>query len=146
MPQLRSLEDHILERIVDHIGWRILVRVDLVGHYLAFAHQLLFGKGRVECNVGNQFCRLGYVAPQYGGVNSRLLFGRIGIEFATQILQTAVDMVCSAVLRTFEQRVLGEVSQSVLVAQLVARSGIDNQRTIGYIRAHCTMYSSDSVG
>ena len=102
MSQLRPLEDHILERVVDHICWRIFVGVDLVGYHLALAYQFLLGEGRVESNVGDQFSRLCDVASQYGGVNSRLLFGRVGIQFATQILQSAIDVVCTAVLRALE--------------------------------------------
>ena len=100
----------------------------------------------MECNVGNQLSCFGQIASQYGGVYGCLLFGCIGIQFATQILQSAVDMVCSTMLGPFEQCVLGEMCQAVLIALLVARAGIDYQCTIGHIGAYSTMYSADSVG
>ena len=68
--QCRSGEEQVFEIVVDAVGGRILVGVDLVEDHLAFAFQFPFGKGRTERHVGEQFDGFGEVAAQHGGACS----------------------------------------------------------------------------
>ena len=54
VPELRPGEEQVLERVVDHVGRRVLVGVDLVGDDLLLALELALGEGRAEGDVGDQ--------------------------------------------------------------------------------------------
>ena len=109
MPQLRPCEEHVLERIVDQVGRRILVGVYLVRDHLLFAFQFPLGEGRAEGYVGDQFGRPGEVAAQRCGVYGRVLLGGEGVEFPAEVFQPAVDLPGPAALRAFEKRMFGQM-------------------------------------
>ena len=144
--QCRSGEEQVFEIVVDAVGGRILVGVDLVEDHLAFAFQFPFGKGRTERHVGEQFDGLGEVAAQHGGVQRRVLLGGVGIQFAAEVFQPAVDLVGASPLGTLEEGVFGEVRQPVLRFQLVARAGAHDERAVGHVAAYLTVDAADTVG
>ena len=109
VPQLRPCEEHVLERIVNQVGRRILVGVYLVRDHLLFAFQFPLGEGRAEGYVGDQFGRPGEVAAQRRGVYGRVLLGGEGVEFPAEVFQPAVDLPGPAALRAFEKRMFGQM-------------------------------------
>ena len=146
VPQLRPCEEHVLERIVDQVGRRILVGVYLVRDHLLFAFQFPLGEGRAEGYVGDQFGRPGEVAAQRRGVYGRVLLGGEGVELAAEVFQPAVDLPGTAALRAFEKRMFGQMRQPVLVGMLVAAAGVDDQRTVRHVAFHLAVDAPDAVG
>ena len=146
VPQLRPCEEHVLERIVDQVGRRILVGVYLVRDHLLFAFQFPLGEGRAEGYVGDQFGRPGEVAAQRRGVYGRVLLGGEGVELAAEVFEPAVHLVSLAVLRALEQGVFGEMGQSELVFQLVAASGVHQQGAVRDVAFDPTVNAPDAVG
>ena len=146
VPQLRPCEEHVLERIVNQVGRRILVGVYLVRDHLLFAFQFPLGEGRAEGYVGDQFGRPGEVAAQRRGVYGRVLLGGEGVEFPAEVFQPAVDLPGTAALRAFEKRMFGQMRQPVLVGMLVAAAGVDDQRTVRHVAFHLAVDAPDAVG
>lgn len=113
MSQFRSSEEHVFERVVDHVGRRVLVGVDFVVDDLLLFPGSRSGKrsnGRRRRRSGSTAFE--EVASQGRGVDRRILFGGEGVELAAEIFEPAVHLVSLAVLRTLEQGVFGEMGQS----------------------------------
>ena len=146
VPQFRSGEEQVLERVVDQVGGRILVGVDFVRDHLALFLQLAVGEGRAESDVGDQLRCLGKVAPQRGRVDRGLLFGGEGIELAAQVFEPAIDLPRLASGRALEKGVLGEVGQSVFRGALVAAARPDDQGAVRDVAFHLPVDSPDAVG
>ena len=146
MSQFRSGEEHVFERVVDHVGRRVLVGVDFVVDDLLLFFQLPVGESRMEGDVGDQLYGLRKVASQGRGVDRRILLGGEGVEFAAEVFEPAVHLVSLAVLRALEQGVYGEVSQSELILQLVAASGVHQQGAVRDVAFDPTVNAPDAVG
>lgn len=143
--QFGTFEEHVLEGVVDEVGGRIFVGVDLVADHLLFAFQLPVRKGRAEGDVGDQFGRLGEIAAQRRGMDGGVLLGGEGVEFAAEVFQPAVDLPCPAALGAFEKGMLGEVREAVFRGQLVARTGVDDQRAMSHVAPHAAVYAPNAV-
>lgn len=146
MSQLRPGEKHLFERIVDHVGRRVLVGIDFVVDDLLLFFQFPVGKSRMEGDVGDQLHSLRKVASQGRGVDRRILLGGEGVEFAAEVFEPAVHLVSLAVLRAFEQGVFGEMGQSELILQLVAASGVYQQGAVRDVAFDPTVNAPDAVG
>ena len=48
-------------------------------------------------------------------------------------------------LRSLEYGMLGKVCQAVLLLQLIARAGVDYQRTMGYVGFYAAVYAFYAV-
>jgi len=144
--QFRTFEQHVLEGVVDQVGGRILVGVDLVDDHLLFALQLPVGERRAESDVGDQLRGLREVALQRRGVNRRVLLGGEGVQLPAEVFQAAVDLPCLASLGPLEKGVLRQVRQSVLRGMLVAAPGADHQRAVRHGVSHLTVNAADAVG
>ena len=144
--QLRTVEQHVLERVVNQVGGRILVGVYLVDDHLLFAFQFPVGEGRAEGDVGDQLRGFRKIAFQRRGVDRRIFLGRECVELPAEVFQPAVHLPRFPALCALEEGMLCEMRQPVLVGVFVAASGVDHQRAVRYGVAHLAVDTADAVG
>ena len=107
----------------------------------------LFGrKNRVKNDIRQQFGRFSQIAFERGGMDNGLFLGGVGIQFAPQVFQPAIDMKRFAVVRSLEKGVFEQMGQSMLTFQLVPTAGIDRQGTMRDGRAYLFVQAADAVG
>ena len=124
VPQRRTLEEDILELIVNQFGRRIIIALYLIADYL---HLLIYFRlriNRVEDDVGKQVHGPCDVLLQDSRVIHRTLLVGVGIQVAAHALQTVENVPRLAALGALEGDVLAEVSQALLARLLVAGTGI----------------------
>ena len=124
MPQRRTLEEDILELIVNQFGRRIVIALNLIADYLHLLIYLRLRINRMEDDVGKQVHGSCDVLLQDGGVIHRALLVGVGIQVASHTLQTVEYVPGLSALGALEGDVLAEVSQALLTRFLVAGAGV----------------------
>ena len=126
--QRGALEEERLEAVVDVLGGVVLVGDDLVQHHAALGFDLVLGEGGLGGQFEQQARRFLPVLLEDGGVQHNLFLGGVGVEFAAQLVQVAVDDIRTLAACSAEHRVLHKVRDAGRIAFLVARSTADGER------------------
>ena len=134
VPELRAFEQQVFEGVVDQVGRRVLVGVDLVDDHLLLAFELPLGECRAEGDVGDQLRGLRKVAAQGRGVYRRVLLGGECVELSAELVEIAAYHRRTLAGCPLEHRVLREVGDSRTVAGLVPRAALYAEGTIGHCR------------
>ena len=145
MSQLRARKYHILKVIVYALRGRIFVGINLVSDNLSLLAQLLFGICRAEDNIRYKLHSTRKVVAQSGCVERSILLCSIGIKFASEILQTAVHLICLTALCTLEQGVLGKVGDAILRGALIARARVHDKGTMCYATTHLAVDTTNTI-
>ena len=124
VPQRRTLEEDILELIVNQFGRRIVIALYLIADNLHLLIYLRLWINRVEDDVGKQVHGPCDVLLQDGGVIHRALLVGVGIQVAAHTLQTVEYVPGFSAFGALEGDVLAEVSQALLARLLVAGTGV----------------------
>ena len=127
-------ENHIFKIIEDQLRRIILIRLDFVNDHFRLLFYFMLRESRMEYNISEQFEGTFQMPGQEGGIDNRLLFIRIGIQIAAHIFHAVKDMPRFSLLRPFKNKMFHEMSHSLLILSLIARSGIDGKTTISYFR------------
>ena len=140
-----SFENHLLKQIIDLVGGRIQIGVDLVQDDFLFLGQLVLGEGGMEGDVGKEVEAALVMLLEEGGLQAGLLLGGKSIEVAAYVVEATQDMVCLAVLRAFEDGVLHKVGEAVFVGQLIARAGLHHQYQMGDFALFFLVYQPNAI-
>jgi hypothetical protein len=90
----------------------------------------------VEHHIGYQFGGLRKITPQRRGVNGGILLGGKGVQLTAEIFEARIYVERTAMLGTFEYRVLSQMGDAVFPREFVATAGVNRQRTVRNRRAH----------
>ena len=129
-----TLEEQVLELVVDELGGRVLVALNLVAHHLALLLDLCLRKLTVEDNVAEHVERPPHMVGADGTVVDRVLLVGEGVELAAQTLDVVDDAYGRAPPRALEAEVLAEVGQPLLAGRLVAGAGADGDAAVDHRR------------
>ena len=130
MPKIVPIEKDVLEIVEDKFRGTIEIGVYFIQNHIFLLFHLVRGKNRVEDKVGLQFHSPLEMLLEENRIDESLLLGRIGIQFAANILHAVQDMPGAAFLRPFEKQMLHEMRQAVLFGRFVACPGIDGKAAI----------------
>ena len=145
VPQRRTLEEDILELIVNQFGRRIVVALYLIADYLHLLVYFRLRINRVEDNVGKQVHSPCDVLLQDGGVIHRALLVGVGIQVTAHTLQTVEYVPRLAAFGALEGDVLAEVSQPLLARFLVAGTGVYLIAAVHHLAIRWQMDDAESV-
>ena len=125
-----SIEEQALEVVVDEFGGRVVVTFYLVIDDLSLFVEFGLGEGGLEEHVGQQFHGSSHVCRQCGSVVGRFLFGRVGIEFASDVFDAIDELSGRAFVRAFEDRMLDEMGHTAFVLFFVACIGSNHHASV----------------
>ena len=123
MPQGMTLEQHILELIVNQLSRRVVITLNLIADNLYLLINLVLGIGAVKHHIGKQRDGFGYMLLLDGCIKRGILLIGKGIQVATQLLQTIDNLDGVAMLGALKRQMLAEVSHTLLARQLIACAG-----------------------
>ena len=145
MPQRRTLEEDILELIVNQFGRRIVIALYLIADHLHLLIYLRLRINRVEDDVGKQVHGPCDVLLQDSGVIHCSLLVGVGIQVAAHTLQTVENMPRFPAFGALEGDVLAEVSQALLARFLVAGTGVYLIAAIHHLAIRWQVDDAESV-
>ena len=87
--QRMSFENHLFKQIINLVGRRVQVGVDLVQDDFFFLGQFILGEGGVEGDIGKEVEAAFVVLLEEGGLQAGLFLGGEGVEVATHIVEAA---------------------------------------------------------
>ena len=122
------------EVVVDELGGRIVVALNLVDDHLHLLVEFLLGEGAVEDDVQEQGDGALQVLAQEGGIVDGLFLARVGVEVAAHALHAVQDLHGCEALGALEGHVLHKVRHTALAVQLMARAGGHGNAGIDNIR------------
>ena len=134
MPQGMAGKQQVFYLVVDQLGRRVLVALDLVAHHLALLLDLMLRVLAMEHDVAQHVDRPHHVLTGDGGIVDRIFLVRERIEFAAHALQRIDDLHGRASAGALEREVFAEVGQSLLARLLVARSRPHGDAQIDHLR------------
>ena len=141
------VEDQGIQFILDSIFWGVSVHGHFFKDYLTLFFNLFFWKSRMKGDVKEEFCGLGVVLFQNGGIETNFFLGGIGIQFPTQRFQAVDDVKASSFLRPLEGHVFPKMSQAFLLLILIPTAYVENKTTMDQTgMIDLLMYNSNSVG
>ena len=116
-------EEEPLEVIIDELGRRVVVALNLVDDHFTFFLQLLLRIGTSEDDIHQQRQGTAQVLAQEGGIVDGLFLARVGIQFATHALHAVQNLNGSEVASALEGHVFYQMCHTTLAVQLMARTG-----------------------
>ena len=114
MSERMSLEDEILEEVVDEFCRRVVVALYLVADDFYLLVYLLLRITAVKDYIREEINSLGRVFLKYGRVIDGIFLVGKGIEFTANSLKTVDDMPCPAVFCPLECGMFAEMSHTLL--------------------------------
>ena len=124
MAQGMTVEEDVLELVVDKLGRGVLVALYLVAHHLALFLHLGLGIGAVKDDVEQHVDGLPIMLALDGTVEDGVFLVGEGVQLAAQTFDIVDDAHSGAPLRPLEGEVLAEMGQSLLVGRFVAGAGM----------------------
>jgi hypothetical protein len=129
-----TVEDDVLELVVDKFRRRIVVALYLVANHFHLLVNLVLGIDGMEDDVGEQVHGPGKMSLEDGRVVDGVLLARECVEVAAHALQAVQHMPGLAALRSLEGDVLAKMGQSLLALLFVTSTAIHLIATIHYGR------------
>ena len=145
MPERMPLEDNVLKKVVYQFGRRVVVALYLVAYHFNLLVNLSLRILAMEDDIREQIHCLGEMLLEDGGIINGVLLVGEGIQFASQCLQTVDDGKGATAFCALKSSVLAEMGNTLLARQFIARSGIDAETAIYYLRRGRKMYYPQSV-
>ena len=99
----------------------------------------------MEYDICHKFHSTLKITTQHRGVKRGILLCGVGIQLSTEILQTAIHLICLTALRTLEECVLGEVRYAILTLALVTAARIDNHSAVHNTTTHLTVNATNAI-
>ena len=130
--QRMPLEQEPFELVVNVFGRIVFVGDDFVQHHAPFRLYLVFRERGFQRQLEQQADGLPQVLLEHRGMQYNLFLGGVGVQFAAQAVQVAVDGRCFLTARAAEQRMLHEMSYSRGKARFLGGATADRQGAIGH--------------
>ena len=130
--QRSPLEDYLLEVVVNLLGGRVPIGIDLLQHHAPFLVYFLLREYTSEGYVHQQVHCAAQILLEDSGVDDRLLLGGVCVEFPSEFLDVGIDSAGAPGLSALEQQVLGKMGKSSPPGILISGAGPDVQGAVGY--------------
>lgn len=114
-----TLEEVVLEFVVDEFGGGVVVALYLVANDFYLLVKLCLGIGGVEDDVGKEVNSPCCMVVKDGGIVDGRLLGGVSLQVASYAFEAVENVPCPATAGAFEGGVLAEMSKAFLAWQLV---------------------------
>lgn len=138
--------DQFLELVVDGIGRTVLITVYLLNDHLPLLVELGGREHGIHYEVGKELEGAVGMSGRRIGVDERLLFSGVGVEFAANGFHAVGDVPAAAVLCPLEDGVLHEMGETLVGVVFIAASGIDGNADVRHIVGMIADHNAQSVG
>lgn len=119
MAQRMTLEEHVLELVVDEFSRGVVIALYLVADDVYLVVYLVLGVLAVEDNIGEEVYGPCEMLALDGSIEDGILLVGKGIQVATDTLQTVKDLECGAALGALEGGMLTEMGQAFLAGSFL---------------------------